>query len=159
MIINGIIGFIVISYILNKLDYSILKNHYLKKQKYDLNICCGDTDNGIINADITHQDVKNFVMVKDIYNLHFKDKQFKNTICSHTMEHVDDPEAFFNELKRVSENVTILIPPLWDYGCMFNFFQHKWQFITLKTRHINTLPNKFKLPYDWYYDNFDQKIF
>jgi SAM-dependent methyltransferase len=94
-------------------DYFI-RNHYISKQKWDLNICCGDTNGGGKNADVIKRKVPNFVLLKNIYSLPFKDKQFENTICSHTIEHVEDPEKFFKELKRVSKNVVLLVPPIWD---------------------------------------------
>lgn len=140
------------------IDYRILKNHYLKKQKWDLNISCGDTDGGGINADIIKRAVPNFVLIKNVYSLPFKDKQFKNTICSHTIEHVECPEKFYNELKRISKNVILLVPPIWDLLALADFREHKWQFLTLKPKHVNTIPRKFKLPYWWIQNKFGQKI-
>ena len=140
------IGFIFSAYFLLWFDYKFMKKRYMESRKFDLNICCGDTSCDGINVDIVKRDVPRFMPVKNIYKLPFKDKQFKNTLCSHTMEHVEDPKKFFKELKRVSQNIVILVPPLWDYGCMFNIFDHKWQFLTLKSKHENNLPKFFKLP-------------
>jgi hypothetical protein len=36
--------FYVLSWFLNWLSYRFLKNRVLKRQKWDLNICCGTTD-------------------------------------------------------------------------------------------------------------------
>lgn len=144
--------------IANYVDYRLLKRYYFNKQKWDFNICCGNTDGGGINADIIKRDVPNFRLIKDVYNLPFKNKEFKNVLCSHTMEHVENPDKFYNELKRISKNVVILIPPIWDIGCMGNFREHKWQFLTLKTKHVNALPNRFPLPFWTYQKIFKQKL-
>lgn len=148
MFMDIISGLIILALITHIFDYRILKPYYLKKQKWDLNISCGATDGGGINADIIPRNVPNFALIKDIYNLPFKRKQFKNSICSHTIEHVKYPNKFYKELKRVSKNVTLLVPPLWDLVGLGDFLEHRWQFITLKTRHNNSMPDRFRLPFD-----------
>ncbi len=158
MIIEIIFVLMIFGLLVNNIDYKILKNHHFKKQKWDLNISCGIMDGGGINADITPRNVPNFVLVKDIYKLPFKDRQFKNAICSHTMEHVENPDKFFKELARVSKNVILLVPPLWDFGCFLNFKEHKWQFITLRTKFVNELPARVRLPYWRYQKKFGQKL-
>jgi SAM-dependent methyltransferase len=137
----------IYSIIVHVIDYIILKNYYLNKNKWDLNISCGNTDGGGLNADIVKRDVPNFVLIKNIYKLPFKDKQFKNVLCSHTIEHVKNPENFFKELRRISKNVVLIIPPLWDTTSLFFLGEHKWQFLTLKTKHNNSLPAMFRLPF------------
>ena len=37
-------------------------------------------------------DLPRFQQVTDIYDLPFEDQQFDTVLCSHTIEHVDDPE-------------------------------------------------------------------
>lgn len=150
--------FILYLIIANIIDYRILKSYYLKKQKWNLNICCGYTDGGGINADVAKRNVPNFVLIKNIYRLPFKNKEFDNVICSHTMEHVENPYNFLKELKRISKNVVLLVPPIWDMGCFLNFREHKWQFLTLKSRHSNNLPGKIKLPFWWHQEMFGQKL-
>ena len=140
------------------LDYRILKNYYFNKQKWDLNISCGLTDCGGLNGDIIERKVKNFIKIRNIYNLPFKDKQFNYVISSHTIEHIEDPVKFYNELKRVSKNVTLLLPPIWDIAAVGFFMEHKWQFLTLKTKHANILPKSFKLPYWKYQRKFGQRV-
>ncbi len=153
-------GLAFLGALLNWLDYKFMKKKYLESEIFDLNICCGDTSCAGINADIDKRDAPRFVLVKDIYNLPFKNKQFKNTVCSHTLEHVDDPVKFFEELKRVSENVTVLIPPLWDFGCMINIREHRSQFLTFTSKHKNELPGFFNLPFSKTFQNvFGQKIY
>jgi len=141
--------FVLYGLLTHIIDYRILKNIYLRSRKWDLNISCGKTDGGGVNADIVKRNVNKFVLIKNIYKLPFKTKQFKNVFCSHTIEHVGDPERFYKELKRVGKNVILIIPPIWDLAGVLDFYEHKWQFITFKTKHINYLPNRIRLPYSW----------
>ena len=130
------IGIILYSAISHIISYHYLKNKILKSQKWDMNICCGKTDGGGLNVDIyKHKDVPNFKLVKDIYKLPFRDNEFKTVLCSHTIEHVDNPEAFFDELQRVAEEVTIVIPPLYDISAVLNIFEHNWIFLSFKKKH------------------------
>ena len=87
IIIVGVLYLPLLVYvaIANVIDYRILKRYYYRKRRWDLNICCGNTNGGSVNANIVKRDVPNFVLLRDIYKLPFKDKEFKNTICSHTM--------------------------------------------------------------------------
>ena len=154
--LGGILAFL---YFTNFLSYRVLKNKTLNSKKWDLNICCGKTDGGGINADIKkHDDIPNFVLVDDIYNLPFKDKQFKNLLCSHTIEHVDSPVNFYNELKRIGKNVTIVIPPLWDLSGVFNILEHRSIFLSFNKNH-SELPKFISLPFSDKFQNFfGQKI-
>ncbi|MCB9359424.1 class I SAM-dependent methyltransferase [Candidatus Woesearchaeota archaeon] len=112
-----------------------------------MNICCGKTDGGGVNVDILkHKRIKNFKLVKDIYRLPFKNKQFDSVLCSHTIEHVDNPEKFYRELKRVGREIIIVIPPLYDLGAVLNVFEHKWIFLSLKKKH-SKLPKYIRLPF------------
>jgi len=142
----AVVAILLYFYISHYISYEILKKRILKERKWDLNICCGKTDGGGINADIfKHKDVPNFVEVLDIYNLPFKDKQFDKVLCSHTIEHVDDPQRFFNELQRVGNEVTVVIPPLYDTTAVLNFFEHKWIFWSFRKKHTK-LPYFTRLP-------------
>lgn len=158
MVIEFFITLFLAISITHIIDYRLLKTHYFNSRKWDLNISCGHTDGGGINADVIQRDVPKFVLVKDIYGLPFKDKQFKNTVCSHTMEHVDDPERFYNELQRVSENVVVIIPPVWDIAALLYFPEHRWQFLALGPCHRNRLPRKVPLPYGSFQKRFGQRI-
>lgn len=142
-----IFAFVIIAHLL---DYQVLKKQYLKERKWDLNLSCGDTDGGGLNADIEQQKVPNFVLITDPYRLPFTNKQFEHTLCSHTIEHVDDPERFYEELRRVSENVTLIVPPLWDIGTAFDVLEHKWQYLTFHPKHVNHLPQRIKLAPWWW---------
>jgi len=158
IIVGAIILFFVYMYLAHILDYKILKNKYLNERKWDLNISCGYTNIAKINADIIERDVPNFMLIKDIYNLPFKNKQFENVVSSHTIEHVDDPDKFFNELSRVSKNVTLLVPPLWDLAAGCWVLEHKWLFLTFSSKHVNKLPRKIKMPYCFVHKILGQRI-
>lgn len=128
------------------ISYFYLKKRTLAKHRWDLNICCGKTDGGGINADIfKHADVPNFIFVENIHHLPFKDKEFNKVLCSHTLEHVENPALFYKELTRVGKEVTVVIPPLWDICAVLNIFEHKWIFLSFKKEH-KTLPKYIKLP-------------
>ncbi len=136
----------VISQALNVLSYRVLKARILRRGRWDLNICSGKTDGGGVNADIhRHAEVPRFVLVGPVDRLPFKDRQFDTVLCSHTMEHVEDPEAFFAELERVGRRVTIVLPPLWDPAGALNVLEHRWIFLTLRKAH-RRLPRRVRLP-------------
>ncbi len=100
-----------------------------RRKRWDLNICCGKTDGGGLNVDIVDQaGVPNLLIVDDVCRLPFAANQFEHTLCSHSIEHVDDPETFFDELRRVSEQVTLEVPPLWDVAAVFNVIEHRTLF-------------------------------
>lgn len=127
-------------------SYYLGKARILNSQKWDLNICCGKTDGGGLNVDIVkHQDLPRFQQVDDIYNLPFEDGKFETVLCSHTIEHVDDPRRFYSELQRVGKHVTLVVPPLYDLAAVFNVFEHKWIFLTLRKQH-HALPGFVRLP-------------
>lgn len=133
---------------LNWLSYRVMGGIIRgRRQVWDLNICCGKTDGGGVNVDIVqHAEIPNLVVVDDIYRLPFPSNQFGHTLCSHTIEHVEDPEAFFSELQRVSREVTLVVPPLWDLSAVLNLFEHRWVFLTFRKEH-HTLPPHLPLPF------------
>lgn len=150
-----VFGFLIYCALAHHLSYTILKNKTLKKRKWDLNICCGRTDGGGINADIKkHKELPNFVLIRDVYNLPFTDRQFEYVLCSRTIEHVDDPKKFYQELKRVGKNVTLVIPPLWDISAAFLAISvHKWLFLAIRQEH-EILPKFVPLFYAQVYQKF-----
>jgi SAM-dependent methyltransferase len=155
-IIAGILLYLFLSHLLS---YSLLKKRILTRQRWGINICCGRTDGGGVNADIVkHKDVSNFVLIKDVYNLPFRDHQFETVLSSHTIEHVDSPAKFYQELKRIGKRVSIVIPPLWDITAALNVFEHKFIFLTFKKEHTR-LPLYIKLPLaSFVHKNFGQRI-
>jgi ubiquinone/menaquinone biosynthesis C-methylase UbiE len=117
-------------------------------------------DGGGINADIVKHsnDIENFLLIDNIYNLPFGNKQFKRVVCSHTMEHVDDPDRFDKELRRVGVEVYYIVPPIWDIAAAFNIWEHKWIFLTFNKEHTR-LPPYVKLPFSKILHNqFNQQI-
>ncbi|MEM6279935.1 MAG: methyltransferase domain-containing protein [Verrucomicrobiota bacterium] len=151
---------VIILPLLNYLSYRVMGGIIRNRRKtWDLNICCGKTDGGGVNVDIVnHADVNNLIVVDDIYNLPFSTNQFEHTLCSHTIEHVEDPAAFYEELSRVSKDVTLVVPPLWDLSAVLNVFEHRWLFLTFRKEH-HTLPNFAKLPMAGFFqEKLGQKI-
>jgi SAM-dependent methyltransferase len=131
---------------LNWLSYDLFKLRILNSRTWDLNVCCGRTDGGGINTDIVaHGNIPDFV-IADPLSLPFKEKSFKSVVCSHAAEHIPDPEALMRELNRVGEEVTFIIPPLWDVAAACNLLEHRWFFISHRKVYLNELPKYKSLP-------------
>lgn len=127
-------------------SYRYQKRSIVARRTWDLNICCGTTDGGGINADIVrHADVPNYVQIEDIYRLPFADGQFGTILCSHTAEHLDYPRRFDRELRRVGREVVYILPPLWDLAAALNAWEHRWLFLTIRKVH-HRLPRRIPLP-------------
>lgn len=144
----------------NHVSYRLIKNRVLRERQWDYNICCGTTDGGGINADIVqHADVPRFERVTDVTSLPHATGAFGTVLCSHTLEHVDDPAAMFNELRRIGARVTILVPPLWDLAAALNPFEHRVIFLTASSRHDDRLPPFIRFtPARWLQDRLGQRI-
>lgn len=131
---------------LNYISYTLMKNRILNRQRWDLNICCGKTDGGGVNADVVkHAKLPRFLLLKDVYHLPFDNGQFDSILCSHTAEHVSDPRGLFDELSRVGRRVVLVVPPLWDISAALNVLEHKHLFLTFRTEHA-ALPPYVRLP-------------
>jgi len=141
-------------------SYQFIKNRALRERKWDYNICCGTTDGGGINADIMkHGEVPRFELVNNVTRLSHPDGAFEHVLCSHTLEHVPDPKAMFRELRRIGKNVTILVPPLWDFTAALQPLEHQVIFLTLKSRHLNSLPPFVRYwPARWLQRSLGQRI-
>ncbi len=151
---------VVVLWSLNKISYNFLKPSIAARGQWDLNICCGKTSYGKVNADICKHSEKlnNFVLIKDIYHLPFEDNEFNNILCSHTLEHISDPKAFDKELHRVGKNVVYIVPPIWDLAAQLNFYEHKWITFAIKKRQVKfpvMIPSPLSLIYHFF---FKQKI-
>lgn len=132
---------------LNWYSYQHLKQAIVGRRQWDLNICCGNTDGGGVNADIVqHKEQPNFVQIDSIYRLPFADGEFETALCSHTIEHVDYPRRFDRELRRVSNEVVYILPPIWDLAAALNIWEHRWLFLTVRKVH-HTLPPCMPLPF------------
>ncbi len=128
-------------------SYHNLKKSIVGRRTWDLNICCGTTDGGGVNVDIVkHADVPNYVQVESIYDLPFADGEFDTVLCSHTAEHVDYPQRFDRELRRVARNVVYILPPIWDVAAALNVFEHRWLFLSVRKVH-HRLPRRIPLPF------------
>ncbi len=64
-------------------------------------------------------------VVADAHHLPFRDDVFVYTICSHILEHMDDPEQFARELERVSAAGYIQSPSEIAER-MFHWSFHRW---------------------------------
>ncbi|MBL8992536.1 MAG: methyltransferase domain-containing protein [Spirochaetia bacterium] len=136
-------------YSLHWLSYRLLKTRIVSRQKWGLNICSGNTDGGGVNADIvSYGNLPKFIQLGDIYRLPFRNLEFDSALCSHTMEHVEDPDKFYRELSRVAREVTLVLPPLWDLPAVLNIWEHRWIFLTFKKEH-RRLPPRIRLPFSW----------
>jgi SAM-dependent methyltransferase len=65
------------------------------------------------------------MVVADAHHLPFKDGVFAYTICSHILEHMDDPIQFANELTRVSK-AGYIQSPAEIAERMFHWSFHRW---------------------------------
>jgi SAM-dependent methyltransferase len=128
-------------------SYRSLKHTIIGRQRWDLNVCCGRIDGGGPNSDIVkHDDIPNFVQLDNIYRLPFADAQFEAVLCSHTVEHIDYPQRFDRELRRVGKNVVYILPPIWDLAAALNIWEHKWQILSVRKVH-RQLPPRVPLPF------------
>ena len=145
---------LVVLFAVNYLSYRVLNPIYAESRQWDLNICCGKTDYGAINADIfQHDSVQHFLLIENIHTLPFHNKQMRMTLCAHTIEHIEDPFAFDTELRRVSQQVVYIVPPIWDLAAQLNFLEHKW--IILSPRKVHTqLPRMVRNPLAVFYHRF-----
>lgn len=147
---------IIVLFFLNFLSYRILNPLIAQRLNVDLNICCGKTPYGKkANVDIFQHcpDIPRFILVDDIYDLPFTPKAFRHALCAHTIEHVEDPKAFDDELRRVSDSVLYIVPPLWDLAAQLNFIEHRWLVLSWKKTHLH-LPVMVKNPLFSLYNRF-----
>ena len=74
----------------------------------------------------------NFTQIKPDERLPFNDKEFDYVICSHVLEHVNDPVFLKNEIERIGKSGYLELPTkLSDnlvFGCDEEVFGHKWWF-------------------------------
>ena len=144
--IASLISFCLIVSIFNWLIYSIIKNRPHDRKDWDLNICAEKRDGGGINADITiHNDLKNFLLIDDIYDLPFQSNSFQNILCYYTLQKVQEPHLLHKELTRIGKNVLYVVPSACEISDSLNIFRNKRTFLVLKREH-NKLPCSIKLP-------------
>ena len=90
-----------------------------------LNLGCGYNAFGDVNADISYKPVKNFMLIDANKRLPFVDKQFAVCICTHLIEHLDNPEYSLEEMHRVADIVYCSFPEWWQLGTYLTP-DHKW---------------------------------
>ena len=73
-----------------------------------------------------------FTQIEPDKSLPFKDKEFDYVICTHVIEHVNDPIFFKKEIERVGKSGYIELPTRLNdnmvFGCDEDIFGHKWWF-------------------------------
>ncbi len=111
----------------NLIDIGCGHGYFLKQLK--------DTDLKLFGCDIaTIDNSLDYYNIKcNIEKLPFKDKQFDIVTCSHTLEHILNPEKAISELKRITKNQLIIIVPCQRY------------FYYTLDEHVNFFPIKEKL--------------
>ena len=76
----------------------------------------------------------------------------------HVKDMEEGPEKFFAELNRVTKDVTLVIPPVWDISAALNIFEHRHIFLSCRKEH-KTLPVHISLPLAaWIHKKLGQKI-
>lgn len=80
---------------------------------------------------IRAREQRNFVIC-DAQYLPFKDQAFKESNCTHVLEHLKDPCLGFSELKRVSIKGYIETPSTLYENVLFGYPFHYWVFIKKK---------------------------
>lgn len=90
-----------------------------------------------------------FLVEGDGESMPFKDREFDYSICSHVLEHVDDPEKFIKEIMRVSKKGYVEVPSL-----IGEFLapkkSHKWAVLNINNRLV--FFEKKLMPYDFSMD-------
>lgn len=67
---------------------------------------------------------------------HIKDNSYEMVICTHFLEHVENPDFLIREMRRISSETIILICPLekpykWGFNYHINFFPNTLSFLNL----------------------------
>lgn len=75
----------------------------------------GPTLWGDVNVDLAGSGLHgpNNVSFGDVHRLPFADRTFGAAIASHVLEHVDDPALALAELRRVADEVFVVVPSWW----------------------------------------------
>ena len=76
----------------------------------------GPTLWGDVNVDIAASEgwpAPDRVTFGDVHRLPWPDGHFGAVVASHVLEHVDDPDAALTELRRVADEVFVIVPKWW----------------------------------------------
>lgn len=76
---------------------------------------------GQLDADFRNRPVSHY----DGHRFPFDDGEFDYVICSHVVEHVDEPQAFMQEVFRVGQGRGYLEYPLIPYEYLYSFNVHQ----------------------------------
>jgi SAM-dependent methyltransferase len=76
---------------------------------------------GELDADFSHRPVFHY----DGHRFPFDDCEFDYVICSHVVEHVDEPQTFMQEVFRVGQGRGYLEYPLITYEYLYSFTVHQ----------------------------------
>lgn len=90
------------------------------------------------------------MVVADAHHLPFRDGAFAYTICSHILEHMDDPIQFARELTRVSEAGYIQSPSEIAER-MFHWSFHRW-YVNLVGETLTLSPKEPAEPFGELFD-------
>lgn len=71
-----------------------------------------------------------------LYKLPFSDRAFDTVLCSEVLEHLEDPSAAIEELKRVARNYVIITVPLEPYFEWLNLVARKLS-LSIDPGHVN----------------------
>ena len=93
------------------------------------------------------------IVVADAHHLPFKDGVFAYTICSHILEHMDDPLQFVSELTRVSQAGYIQSPSEIAERT-FHWAFHRW-YVNLIGDTIILHPREPEEPFGEFFDYFE----
>ncbi len=85
----------------------------------------------------------------------FSDNQFEFVMCSHVIEHLENPDLVIMELKRICSGILIIICPIekkftWGLNYHVNFFSKKQVFIDFLKNILNEKNSK-KFKFKTYY--------
>lgn len=109
------------------------------------------TDNTERGGDLV-RDQRPFV-VADAHHLPFRDGAFSYIICSHILEHMDDPEQFVRELERTGEGGYIGSPSELAER-LFHWAFHRWYVNLLEDGTLVLHPKEPAEPFGELFDYF-----
>lgn len=98
---------------------------------------------------------KNFVIC-DAQHLPFRPQVFGHSNCTHVLEHLEDPQLGFRELKRVSNQGYVEMPSLLYENILFGYPFHYWVFTKKKRQVYFAKSKKLKIngytviPFGWF---------
>lgn len=107
-----------------------------------LNVGCGQDPNfmGDYNLDIAENRIMPNFIRASVYEIPFPDKYFGSVLCSHVLEHLDDPKKALEEMTRVADRVYVVVPVAFKLSTWLHP-EHKWVFCGSKVIRNNPVLN------------------